>query len=157
MTQSGLSPFTNQWYRVHNFTPDSAQFTVSEKTKPIGQTYGPVHNWLPDLKQERISIDATDSFFLYTPINRNIETTEVSFLSLLLLLSKVPGTRSSPLQSTRNQESRSVSRKLLFNDNIRSPEIMCRSTFGSINSSAWFGCSAWWIGKCAWAEDFNKR
>uniref|UniRef100_A0A915D570 C-CAP/cofactor C-like domain-containing protein n=1 Tax=Ditylenchus dipsaci TaxID=166011 RepID=A0A915D570_9BILA len=29
MSSSGLSPFTNQWSKVHNFTPESAKFTIT--------------------------------------------------------------------------------------------------------------------------------
>ena len=63
MAASGLSPFTNQWHKVHNFTPDSAQFTVSEEAKPIER-----HDWMSTLKEERVSIDANDSFFAAAPI-----------------------------------------------------------------------------------------
>lgn len=82
MAQSQLSPFTNSWYKVHNFTPDSAQFTVNEETRPIGQTYGPVHSWLPDLKQERVSIDTMESFFLKTRIAGKLEQKEVDSVEL---------------------------------------------------------------------------
>lgn len=82
MTQSGLSPFTNYWYEIHNFTPDTTQFIVSEKLKPIGQVYGPVHDWLPDLKQERVSIDKIDSFLLNIPMERKLGSGEERVLVL---------------------------------------------------------------------------
>ncbi|KAI6175420.1 Protein XRP2 [Aphelenchoides bicaudatus] len=76
LNKSGLSPFTNLWYKVHNFTPDDGAFTVSEQDKPIGQTYGPTHDWLPDLSQERVSIDPQDSYFKKTPILKKLSDDE---------------------------------------------------------------------------------
>ncbi|KAI6211796.1 C-CAP/cofactor C-like domain-containing protein [Aphelenchoides besseyi] len=82
MNQSGLSPFTNYWYKVHDFTPETSQFTISQTPKPIENTYGPAHNWLPDLKAERLSIDPANSYFLFTPPTRSLETNEETILLL---------------------------------------------------------------------------
>ncbi|KAI6223035.1 Protein XRP2 [Aphelenchoides fujianensis] len=109
MIQSGLSPFTNYWHKVHDFTPETSQFTVSSQPKPIENTYGPAHNWLPELKAERVSIDPADSYFLFTPSGRGTASGEEE---RVLLLFNLPANVEEPTRASFYSTTNSVVHRL---------------------------------------------
>ncbi|KAI6238120.1 Protein XRP2 [Aphelenchoides fujianensis] len=139
MIQSGLSPFTNYWHKIHDFTPETSQFTVSSQPKPIENTYGPAHNWLPELKAERVSIDPADSYFLFTPSGRGDGEWR-------------GGTRPPALQPAGERRG-AHPRLLLLHHELR----WSTGCVPTRRSPGWWSPTIWTFGRANWATCLGRR
>lgn len=66
MLESGLSPFTNRWHAVHDFTPETSTVVVTDDYRPDAAVYGVTYDWTATYTAERVSTTPADSYFLHT-------------------------------------------------------------------------------------------
>ncbi|CAD5219594.1 unnamed protein product [Bursaphelenchus okinawaensis] len=115
LLESSLPSFTNYWYRVHDFTPETSKFKVFDRPKPMNSIYSPNIEWLQELKKERVTVSENESFFFYTPCQQEVDD-QIEEITIIIfhMLKDV-----SPEQVAMfYQTSWSVTRRLISDSNL---------------------------------------
>uniref|UniRef100_A0A1I7S3H9 C-CAP/cofactor C-like domain-containing protein n=1 Tax=Bursaphelenchus xylophilus TaxID=6326 RepID=A0A1I7S3H9_BURXY len=73
LLESSLPPFTNHWHLIHDFTPETSKTELSDHPKPLSSIYAPSIEWISELKQERVTVSESESFFFYNPSKVEID------------------------------------------------------------------------------------
>lgn len=80
MAACELSPFTNRWSEVHNFTPESSRFTITVDPSPesVGRE---IHVKIDQaIGIEGLKLSNADSYFFVTLPEKQLEHPEVGVL-----------------------------------------------------------------------------